>query len=228
MKSVISIKSQQFELVWVVRGPPEIGHQCSVVIAPLVVNVTALYPEESLRRWNRVYNKKITNFMAWVVQRGEVCECETSYVFGVVIPFKNIYKLQVHVALHIETVIETTKEHHGYVTWFSKDFDHNRVKVKWLAICYQRSSLCQGRKGTNIKNLWHCEHDMPRPKDDPNWEKMYEPIMNTGSILYNNLFQTVTERRGVWLSAMWSDCTIVATLSLLLLIKREHAITNKS
>ena len=58
--------------------------------------------------------------MAWVVQRGEVCECETSYVFGVVIPFKNIYKLQVHVALHIEIVIETTKEHHGYVTWFSK------------------------------------------------------------------------------------------------------------
>ena len=115
MKSVIFIKSQQIELQWVARGPPEIGHQCSVVIAPLVVNVTALYPVESLRRWNRVYNKKITNFMAWVVQRGEVSKCETPYVFGVVIPFKNIYKLQVHVAPHTETVIETC-----YVTCFSK------------------------------------------------------------------------------------------------------------
>ena len=115
MKSVIFIKSQQIELQWVARGPPEIGHQCSVVIAPLVVNVTALYPVESLRRWNRVYNKKITNFMAWVVQRSEVSKCETPYVFGVVIPFKNIYKLQVHVAPHTETVIETC-----YVTCFSK------------------------------------------------------------------------------------------------------------
>lgn len=120
MKSVILIKSQQIELEWVARGPPEIGHQCSIVIAPLVVKVPALYPVESLRRWNRVYNKKITNFMVWVVQRGEVCGCETLYVFGVAIPFKNIYKLQVHVALHTETVIETTKEHHEYVTWFSK------------------------------------------------------------------------------------------------------------
>lgn len=50
MKSVISIKNQQIELEWVARGPPEIGHQCSVVIAPLVVKVPALYPVESLRR----------------------------------------------------------------------------------------------------------------------------------------------------------------------------------
>ena len=57
---------------------------------------------------------------------------------------------------------------------------------------------------------------------------LYESIMNTGSILYNNLFLTVTERRGVGWSAMWSDCTIVATLLLLLLLKRERAITNKS